>query len=340
MLGNAGLGSQIGQMAGGIGGGLLPFQVDPMMQAYAQQQAQQQLQQQLQQMQQLQHLQQLQQLQQQDQQNQLGQQVAPQGIFGNLLSQIGQPLGTAIGSIYGHPGIGSQIGSAAGHLGSLLPFQQDPMQAYAQQQMQQLSPQGWFGNLIGQYGQPAGSAIGGVFGQSGLGGQIGGVASQLGRLLPFQQDPIAQAYAQLAQQQQLQQQLQQLQHLQQLQQLQQLQAQQAQQGQQGQTGQSLAPQGFFGNLLGHIGQPLGSAIGGLFGHSNIGSQIGGAAGQLGRLLPFQMDPSQQQAWSQALQQNAPYQGSGQQAYGQQAYGQQQQGYGQQPGYGAGQTTVH
>ncbi len=183
---------------------------------------------------------------------------------------------------------------------------------------QQLAPQGWFGNLLGQIGQPLGGAIGGIFGHSGIGSQIG-------------QDPVAQAYAQLAQQQQLQQQLQQLQQIQQL---------QAQQAQQGQPGQSLAPQGFFGNLLGHIGQPLGSAMGGLFGHSNIGSQIGGAAGQLGRLLPFQMDPTQQQAWSQALQQNTPYQGSGQPVYGKQAYGQQQKGYGQQPGYGAGQTTVH
>ena len=114
----------------------------------------------------------------------MGQQLAPQGWFGNLLGQIGQPLGGAIGGIFGHSGIGSQIGGAAGQLGRLLPFQQDPMQAYAQQQ--QLSPQGWLGNLIGQYGQPAGSAIGGIFGQSGLGGQIGGIASQLGRLLPTQ----------------------------------------------------------------------------------------------------------------------------------------------------------
>lgn len=309
MLGNASLGGQIGQMAGGIGGGLLPFQSDPMMQAYAQQLQQQ--------------LQQLQQMQQQGQQGQ--QQIAPQGFFGNLLGQVGQPLGGAIGGIFGQSGLGSQIGSAAGQLGRLLPFQQDPMQAYSQQQqqpMQQLAPQGLVGNLIGQFGQPAGSAIGGLFGQSGLGGQIGGIASQLGRLLPFQQDPIAQAYALLAQQQeQIQQQMQQLQQLQQL--------QQPQQGQ-----QQIAPQGFFGNLLGQVGQPLGGAIGGIFGNSGLGSQIGGAAGQLGRLLPFQMDASQQQAWSQALQQSMPNQGGGQGAYG------QQPGYVQQAGYGAGQPTVH
>jgi len=337
MFGNSSLGGQIGQMAGGIGGGLLPFQNDPMMQAYAQQMQQQQ-QQQL--MQQLQQLQQMQQQQPQEQQGQ--QQIAPQGFFGNLLGQIGQPLGGAIGGIFGQSGLGSQIGGAAGQLGRLLPFQQDPMQSYAQQQgqqgqqgQQQLAPQGFVGNLIGQYGQPAGSAIGGLFGQAGLGGQIGGIASQLGRLLPFQQDPIAQAYAQLAQQQQqIQQQMQQLQQLQQI---------QAQQSQQGQQGQQMAPQGFFGNLLGQVGQPLGGAIGGLFGQSGLGSQIGGAAGQLGRLLPFQMDASQQQAWSQALQQNSPYQNSGQQAYGQQPLSQQPYGqppYSQQPSYGSGQSTVH
>ena len=35
--------------------------------------------------------------------------------------------------------------------------------------MQQLAPQGFFGNLLGQLGQPLGSALGGIFGQSGLG---------------------------------------------------------------------------------------------------------------------------------------------------------------------------
>src|SRR5919201_712011 len=81
----------------------------------------------------------------------------------------------------------------------------------------QLAPQGFFGNLLGQVGQPLGGAIGGLFGQSNLGGQIGGAVGSLGRFLPFSTDPITAAYAQqLAQQQQ----------------------------------QQLAPQGFFGNLLG------------------------------------------------------------------------------------------
>ncbi|NPU13166.1 hypothetical protein HL666_20575, partial [Bradyrhizobium sp. 83002] len=44
---------------------------------------------------------------------------------------------------------------------------------------QQLAPQGFVGNLLGQYGAPLGGMIGGAFGHQGLGNQIGGVAGQL-----------------------------------------------------------------------------------------------------------------------------------------------------------------
>jgi hypothetical protein len=228
---NPGLGNQIGQIAGGIGGSLLPFGADPVQQAQ-----QQMLQQQLQQ-------QQLQQMQQ----AQLAQQLNPQGWFGNILGQVGRPLGGAIGGLFGNSGVGNTIGSIAGSLGRFLPFSADPAvmshpvvqqqqvqqqqliqqiqqlqqqlmqqqqqyaqlaQMVAQQQGQQgqqgqIAPQGWFGNLIGQVGQPLGGAIGGLFGNSGLGSTIGGVAGQLGRMLPFGADPVAQAYAQqqIAQQQ-------------------------------------------------------------------------------------------------------------------------------------------
>ena len=228
---NPGLGSQIGQFAGGIGGSLLPFGADPVQQAQ-----QQMLQQQVQQ-------QQLQQLQQ----AQMAQQLNPQGWFGNIISQVGRPLGGIVGGALGNAGLGSTIGGIAGSLGRFLPFSADPavmahplvqqqqmqqqqliqqiqqlqqqlqqqaqqyaqlVQAVSQQQGQQgqqgqIAPQGWFGNLIGQVGQPLGSAIGGLFGNAGLGSTIGGVAGQIGRMLPFGADPVAQAYAQqqLAQQQ-------------------------------------------------------------------------------------------------------------------------------------------
>ncbi|RJG15023.1 hypothetical protein D3872_14985 [Massilia cavernae] len=242
LFGSSGLGNQIGQFAGGIGGSLLPFGVDPVTAAYAQQAQQQQLMQQL-------------------QQQQSGQ-LAPQGWFGNLIGQVGQPLGGAIGGMFGNPQAGSTIGNVAGQLGRLLPFGADPISAaYAQQmqqaQQQQLAPQGWFGNLLGQVGQPLGGAIGGLFGNQGVGSTIGGAAGQLGRLLPFGADPVAAAYAQ--------------------------QIQQAQQ-------QQLAPQGWLGNMIGQVGQPLGSTIGGWLGNAGVGSTIGGVAGQLGKLLPFGAEP--------------------------------------------------
>ncbi|HEY0682029.1 MAG TPA: hypothetical protein VGD45_06845 [Steroidobacter sp.] len=224
LFGNPNLGRQIGQTLGTVGGGILPFSVDPLTAAYAQQAQQAQL--------------------------------APQGFFGNLIGQLGQPVGGAIGSIFGNQQLGNQLGGIAGQLGRFLPFSVDPLTAaYAQQAQQaQFAPQGFFGNLLGQIGQPLGGAIGSIFGNQQLGSQLGGVAGQLGRFLPFSVDPLTAAYAQQAQQAQF------------------------------------APQGFFGNLLGQIGQPLGGAIGSLFGNQQLGGQLGGAAGQLGRFLPFQAQP--------------------------------------------------
>lgn len=233
LLGNANLGGQIGQVAGGLGGSMLPFGADPVSAAYAQQAQQQMLQQQLQQ-------QQLQQLQQ-AQMGQMGQmgQLAPQGWLGNIISQVGRPLGGMVGGWLGNQGAGTAIGTMAGQLGKMLPFSVDPaslvssqhpflqqhqqlfqqiqqLQQQLQQQQQQyaqlaqmiaqqqgqqgqVAPQGWVGNLIGAVGQPLGGAIGGMFGNSQLGSTIGGIASQVGRMLPFGADPMAQAYAQQAQ---------------------------------------------------------------------------------------------------------------------------------------------
>jgi hypothetical protein len=56
------------------------------------------------------------------------------------------------------------------------------------------------------------------------------------------------------------------------------------------AGPQLRPQGFFGDLFGTIGAPLGGAIGGIFGNSDLGTTIGGLAGQLGRILPFSAGP--------------------------------------------------
>src|SRR5438445_585339 len=141
------------------------------------------------------------------------QQLAPQGFFGNLLGQVGAPLGGIVGSALGNQGLGQQIGSAAGQLGRFLPFDAGP----------QLAPQGFFGNLLGQVGALLGSVVGNAFGNQGLGQQIGGIAGQLGqRFLPFDAGP------------------------------------------QFNSGPQFAPQGFLGGILGSaLGGLGGGALGGL-----------------------------------------------------------------------------
>ena len=72
--------------------------------------------------------------------------------------------------------------------------------------------------------------------------------------------------------------------------------------------QALSPQGFFGSMLGApVGGLIGRGIGGIFGQSGVGSQIGQLAGGIGgALLPFAADPlrayAQQLAQQQAIQQ--------------------------------------
>ena len=134
----------------------------------------------------------------------------------------------------------------------------------------QLAPQGFFGNLHGQFAGPAGQAFGGLFGQPQIGQALGG----LGHLLPFQVAPgISPAvwggqpmyggwggqpgYGG---------------------------------GQPGYGAGQLAPQGFLGNLLGQLAGPAGQAFGGLFGQPQIGNQIGQTLGGLSHLLPFQAMP--------------------------------------------------
>jgi hypothetical protein len=53
-----------------------------------------------------------------------------------------------------------------------------------------------------------------------------------------------------------------------------------------------SPQGFFGDLIGSIAQPIGSAIGGWAGNQQMGSQIGNIAGQAAKnWLPFSVAPT-------------------------------------------------
>ena len=115
---------------------------------------------------------------------------------------------------------------------------------------QQLAPQGLLGGLLG-----ASRGFGSGFGNSAWTNQSGQNAGGLGGAnLQFQQDPLAQAYAQ----QHLQQQLQQL----------------NQQHQQ-------SPQGFWGSNIGQGNQQSGSGLGGLFGQSGMSSNLSSGANQQG-----------------------------------------------------------
>jgi uncharacterized membrane protein YeaQ/YmgE (transglycosylase-associated protein family) len=223
---------RINPTAGRVVSGLsrfLPFEADPVAQAYAQQAYAQQAAQQQQ------------------------QQLAPQGFFGDM-------LGGLAGNLVGR--INPTAGRVVSGLSRFLPFEADPVaqayaqQAYAQQamqQQQQLAPQGFFGDMLGGI---AGNLVGRINPTAGR------VVNGLSRFLPFEADPIAQAYAQQAAMQQ--------------QQLAQAYAQQQQQPQQ------LAPQGFFGDLISGVG---GNLVG------RINPTAGRVVSGLGRLLPFQAGPA-------------------------------------------------
>jgi hypothetical protein len=231
-------------------------------------------------------------------------QLAPQGLFGSLLGgPVGGLIGGGIGGLFGNANLGRTIGQTAGTIGGgFLPFSVDPMtMAYAQAQQAQLAPQGFFGNLLGQIAQPIGTTLGTTFGNTQLGTTAGGIASQLAKFLPFSVDPMTAAYAQQAQQAQL------------------------------------APQGFVGNLLGQIAQPVGTGLGSIFGNSQLGGTLGGVAGQLARFLPFNVDPVTAAYAQQAQQaQFAPQSlfGGVQSQYGQPQFGQSP--FGQSP-YGQPQS---
>jgi hypothetical protein len=56
--------------------------------------------------------------------------LAPQGVFGDLIGALAPTVGNVVGGLVGHPNAGQQIGTVAGHIGSLLPFSAQPMVIY------------------------------------------------------------------------------------------------------------------------------------------------------------------------------------------------------------------
>ncbi|MBL4906298.1 MAG: hypothetical protein JKX94_02520, partial [Sneathiella sp.] len=207
---------------------------------------------------------------------------APQGLFGDILGAVAPIAGQVIGGALGQPQIGSAVGGLAGQLGGLIPFSAGPTPGFPPwipptpfpfgpvvqppfpigvAPQTQLAPQGLFGDIFSKVAPVAGSAIGSAFGNQQLGASIGNVAGQIGSLLPFSAGPGQLAvpvpgYPPLL------------------------------------THPQLAPQGLFGDIFSKVAPVLGSTIGGALGHQQLGSSIGNLAGQLGGLIPFSAGPGQ------------------------------------------------
>jgi hypothetical protein len=201
---------------------------------------------------------------------------APQGLFGDIIGGLAPTVGSLIGGAAGNQQLGSNIGNIAGQLGSLIPFQATPT-AYGGMQplttayggMQPLTalaaapqayaPQGLFSSIVGGIAPTLGGLIGGAAGNQQLGQNIGNVAGELSKLIPFEAAPTAYGSMQpLAA-----------------------------------APQAYAPQGVIGGLLGGpLGGALGGALGGLLGNRSLGESIGSGIGGIGGgLLPFSVAPN-------------------------------------------------
>lgn len=133
----------------------------------------------------------------------------PQGWFGSPLSQIGQPqfgqpgwnpIGTALAT----PALVSPLTSIAAGQGRYFPYQVDPITA-AYAAAQQLTPQGWLGNPISQWGQPQlgpqpGSPVPTPLGSPAVMSPFVGVGAGQARY-PYQIDPMTALLYSTAQQQ-------------------------------------------------------------------------------------------------------------------------------------------
>ena len=118
---------------------------------------------------------------------------APQGVFGSALGFAAPHIGAAIGGRFGNAGLGRQIGSIAGAFSHFIPFEAAPEMPggyYGGQGGGEYAPQGMFGNLIGRALPAVGGAIGGHFGNAGIGRQLGSMAAPWAqRFIPFEAAP-------------------------------------------------------------------------------------------------------------------------------------------------------
>lgn len=151
-------------------------------------------------------------------------QMSPQGWFGNVLGQIGQPLGAGFGGTFSNPQFSNLPGGWGTQLQNLIPispavpgFHQiaQPVAGVLGQQacafpggfaagyapQQPLASQGWLGSVLGQTGQPSSYGIGGYFGTPQMASYASGLGSQLFGFNPLSNSPQAVQAAQYAAQQ-------------------------------------------------------------------------------------------------------------------------------------------
>lgn len=195
--------------------------------------------------------------------------VVPNAFLGGILGGIGgNLLGGTVGKWLGDEETGGDVGSAVGgFLGGLLPFQVVPPALMPQStgpdgpvaptgdEAMIVVPAGFFGNLLSGAAQTFSSIKPGVF------GDVAGAASPFLKLLPFQAVPSEYA---------------------------------PQSAGPGGTQQEIAmtvlPAGFFGSLLSGMAESVGGAVGGLFGSSGTGAEIGKSVAPILNMMPFHAVP--------------------------------------------------
>ncbi len=189
--------------------------------------------------------------------------LTPYGFLGDIAGAVLPSAGRALGGMFGHQQLGQQLGGYAGQLAQRFsPWEAGPMMAPMAVGPvgvgPQITPYGFLGDIAGAVLPTAGRALGGMFGHQQLGQQLGGYAGQLAqRFSPWEAGPMMAPMAV---------------------------------GPVG-VGPQITPYGILGDIAGAVLPTAGRALGGMFGHQQLGQQLGGYAGQLAqRFSPWEAGP--------------------------------------------------
>jgi hypothetical protein len=239
-FGGESTGSTIGKTAGGVLGGLLPFQVVPPSltpQSVGPGGAPQQE----------------------------PMVVVPASFFGNLLSGVAGTFADLVGN-----DTGREVAKIAAPILEMLPFQDVPRELAPQsvgpggasvEERMIVVPAGFFGSLLSGFAGTIGGAVGGMFGSSGTGAAVGGIAAPILEMLPFHVvppslTPQSSGPTSGAAQEQL----------------------------------MFVPAGLFGSLLSGLAGSIGSTVGDWFGSEGTGEAVGNAVAPILDLIPFHAAP--------------------------------------------------